>query len=222
MTQEKQKPEKSDLRVRRTQKMLQEALIDLIGERSFDSINVGDIAERAMVNRATFYRHYQDKYDLMEKIFTELIEQMVVSIGKPSFPVRLVSLDRPSPHWVRIFEHIGQNHRLYEAMLGPRGNHWFVARLRKQIVEILLEREWARQKARAEKGLDGPQNEGIDAPIDFVVTSVANILLGSITWWLENGRIYTPEQMALWITRFTAHGYLYAIGSSQYPEYQIE
>ena len=49
--------EKSDLRVRRTQKMLQEALIDLIGERSLDTISVGDIAERAMVNRATFYRH---------------------------------------------------------------------------------------------------------------------------------------------------------------------
>ena len=59
----------SDLRVRRTQKLLREALIALIEERSFDAITVGEIAERAMVSRAAFYRHYQDKYDLVEKIF---------------------------------------------------------------------------------------------------------------------------------------------------------
>jgi AraC-like DNA-binding protein len=50
-----------DLRVRRTRKLLREALIELIGERSFDTITVGDISQRAMVSRAAFYRHYQDK-----------------------------------------------------------------------------------------------------------------------------------------------------------------
>jgi AcrR family transcriptional regulator len=44
--------------------LLQEALIELAAERGFDAIAVGDIARRAGVNRATFYRHYQDKYDL--------------------------------------------------------------------------------------------------------------------------------------------------------------
>jgi AcrR family transcriptional regulator len=54
----------TDPRVRRTHELLQEALIELAAERGFDAITVGDIARRAGVNRATFYRHYQDKYDL--------------------------------------------------------------------------------------------------------------------------------------------------------------
>lgn len=63
--------EQTDLCIRRTHKFLQEAMIELITEKGFDAITVGDIAERAMINRATFYRHYLDKYDLVAKIFEE-------------------------------------------------------------------------------------------------------------------------------------------------------
>ena len=64
--------EQIDLRIRRTHKFLQEAMIELITEKGFEAITVGDIAERAMINRATFYRHYQDKYDLVAKIFEDI------------------------------------------------------------------------------------------------------------------------------------------------------
>ena len=50
--------EQTDLRVWRTHHFLQEAMVELITEKGFDAITVGDIAERAMINRATFYRHY--------------------------------------------------------------------------------------------------------------------------------------------------------------------
>ena len=69
--------EQTDLRIQRTHKFLQEAMIELITEKGFDAITVGDIAERAMINRATFYRHYQDKYDLVAKIFEETANQLV-------------------------------------------------------------------------------------------------------------------------------------------------
>ncbi len=71
----------SDLRVRRTRKLLREALIALIEERSFDGITVGEIAERAMVSRTAFYRYYQDKYDLVEQIFEEMVATVVREIG---------------------------------------------------------------------------------------------------------------------------------------------
>src|SRR5213083_296749 len=56
----------SNLRVRRTQKLLREALIALIEERGFDALTIGELTERAMVSRAAFYRNYQDKYDLVD------------------------------------------------------------------------------------------------------------------------------------------------------------
>jgi AcrR family transcriptional regulator len=57
-----------NLRLRRTQKLLREALISLIEEKGFDALTVGEITERAMVSRAAFYRNYQDKYSLVEQI----------------------------------------------------------------------------------------------------------------------------------------------------------
>ena len=54
----------TDPRVKRTRKLLQDALLALLAEKSFDAISVHDIAERSTINRATFYAHYVDKYAL--------------------------------------------------------------------------------------------------------------------------------------------------------------
>ena len=52
--------------------LLREALIDLIDEKGLDAVTVGEISERAMINRATFYRHYQDKYEVADRQGKEL------------------------------------------------------------------------------------------------------------------------------------------------------
>jgi AcrR family transcriptional regulator len=61
----------ADPRVRRTRKLLQQALVDLLAEKSFHSISVQDVVDRATVNRATFYAHFPDKYSLMDYVVGE-------------------------------------------------------------------------------------------------------------------------------------------------------
>lgn len=65
---------KTDLRVVRTKKNIREVLIDLLEKRSFGAITIRDITEQAQINRTTFYRHYEDKYDLLEKVISEILE----------------------------------------------------------------------------------------------------------------------------------------------------
>lgn len=60
-----------DPRVTRTRKLIRDALISLLMEKSFESISVQDIAERATVNRATFYAHYTDKFTLLDALVRE-------------------------------------------------------------------------------------------------------------------------------------------------------
>jgi AcrR family transcriptional regulator len=60
-----------DPRVTRTQNLIRDALRALLGEKSFESISVQDIAERATVNRATFYAHFTDKFALLDAIIRE-------------------------------------------------------------------------------------------------------------------------------------------------------
>lgn len=54
-----------DPRIRRTRKLLQEALDKLLEKKDFNDLSIQDIADEATVNRATFYDHYPDKFALL-------------------------------------------------------------------------------------------------------------------------------------------------------------
>lgn len=71
-----------DLRIKRTQKSIKNAFYELIVEKGFDHISVKDITERAMISRNTFYLHYNDKFDLLNKICDELVFKLFIGVGK--------------------------------------------------------------------------------------------------------------------------------------------
>lgn len=71
--------ERIDLRVRRTRKLLQEAFLNLMAQKSFQAITVQDISAAAMVNRSTFYDHFVDKYALMEYAVSETFREQLVA-----------------------------------------------------------------------------------------------------------------------------------------------
>jgi AcrR family transcriptional regulator len=86
---------KLDPRIKRTRQLLQQALSDLMRERSFEAITVKEIAERATLNRVTFYAHFQDKYALLEYTIHQMIRQRLrsqVPEGAPYNPENLARL----------------------------------------------------------------------------------------------------------------------------------
>jgi AcrR family transcriptional regulator len=199
-----------DLRIRRTHKFLQEAMIELITEKGFDAITVGDIAERAMINRATFYRHYQDKYDLVVKIFEETTGELVENMKPMHKKADYMQVQNPPEIWVQLFEHFAEHARLYRAMLGKNGSSWFVARMREYTMKIMLEQErrW-KQQAEPTRPVDGSM------PIELPAMQVSHVLIGTIVWWLESEKGYTPRQMATWFHRFAFYGYLAVLGYAE-------
>jgi AcrR family transcriptional regulator len=71
-----------DPRITRTRKLIRDALTSLLGEKSFESITVQDVAERATINRATFYAHYTDKFALLDALVREDVAARVAQ-GDP-------------------------------------------------------------------------------------------------------------------------------------------
>ena len=71
-----------DLRIQRTQKSIKQAFFELIEEEGFDHISVKDITARAMISRNTFYLHYSDKFDLLNKICDEIVFKLFLGVGK--------------------------------------------------------------------------------------------------------------------------------------------
>ena len=98
----------TDPRVQRTRKLLKDALVELSAKRGFDAVTVGDIVERAKINRATFYRHYQDKYALVEEIFQEAIERLRHDLRPPSESALKEALQDPPERLVKLFEHFAE------------------------------------------------------------------------------------------------------------------
>lgn len=70
---------KEDPRARRTRQLLIQAFGELLKEKSFQSITVQDIAQRATVNRATFYAHFEDKYALLNAMIRDAFRQRLTS-----------------------------------------------------------------------------------------------------------------------------------------------
>lgn len=69
----------NDPRVKRTRKLIQEAFAELLMEKRFQAISIQDITDRATVNRATFYTHFIDKYDLLDSLMREELQKRLAA-----------------------------------------------------------------------------------------------------------------------------------------------
>ena len=73
---------KCDLRVIKTKNLIYSTLMDLMKEKTFEEIRVSDICNRSLINRSTFYAHYEDKYELLVDFINNLKEEFVAKLSK--------------------------------------------------------------------------------------------------------------------------------------------
>ena len=120
----------TDRRVRYTKKVIQESFVRLLGEKELSRITVKEICEVADVNRATFYAHYADAYDLMTKMQEELLENVHVylanGIKRDTMSISLEIVEK-------IFIYIQENAELCRLLLSERGDITFQKRDRKSV-----------------------------------------------------------------------------------------
>jgi AcrR family transcriptional regulator len=175
-----------NLRVRRTRKLLRDALVELIEERGFDRLTVGEITDRAMVSRAAFYRNYRDKFHLVEQIFDDAMAALLGTIADDGVA------EPAAERWVGFFEHIDEYHRFYGALLGTKGSAWFATRMRDSLTDMVKEHLPVPEPPRP------PHRSAQPAPPDGLAATVLGAMFTqSITWWLERGRPCPPREIAM-------------------------
>jgi AcrR family transcriptional regulator len=188
MAQNKQQPE--DLRVRRTRKLLTQALIELTIEKGFAALTVQDIADRAMVNRATFYRHYLDKHDLLDTYMQEVYELTADQEPLPAAPPYAES-GGPPAGMVRMLEHVRQHADFYRVMLGAQGDPAFVAGVRR----------YSEQRLRSLLPDGATPLKPASPPLDLCLSYIAHAGIGALVWWLQADQLQPPEQIAAWLNQ---------------------
>ncbi len=184
-----QKSEKQeDLRIQRTRKLLQQALFELTVEQSFATITVRDIAKRAMVNRSTFYRHYLDKYDLLNHYLDEL-QSLVSEAASLAEKASQSAPERVPAGLLVLVKHIQTYEDFYRVMLGQNGDQAFTYRFR-QVSE---------KRYRYLFSLSVPKPERQMPPIEMKLSYISHAAVGAILWWLENDKLFSAEQLAIWL-----------------------
>jgi AcrR family transcriptional regulator len=182
-----------DLRVRRTRKLLHQALIDLSLEKGFAAVTVQDLAERAMVNRSTFYRHFVDKYDLLRSYLHDLYQLVDSEAGERDAPTLP---GEPPAGLVSLLRHMQANAAFYRVLLGPNGDAAFCA----QSFRGYLEKGFRSLMPNGATPIhpDAP-------PVGLSVSYLLHAGMGAILWWLveRNGEGYSPEQVAGWLLQLS-------------------
>lgn len=127
--------ELEDKRVRRTKRLLRQALAELMQEKEFKDITVTDLVERADINRGTFYVHYRDVYDLREKIENEMIEdcRAMVADFMPSSENESLR-----PVLTRAVDYVGENKEMVRSLLRTSGAYSFEAKMMRIVEDSRL------------------------------------------------------------------------------------
>jgi AcrR family transcriptional regulator len=73
----KELEEKLDLRAKRTRSLILQAFGALLAKKEFEAISVQDVTDKAEINRATFYKHFVDKYALLDYTIKELFKKEI-------------------------------------------------------------------------------------------------------------------------------------------------
>ena len=158
--------------MKRTRQMLQKALMELMHEKTFQSITVQDIAERATVNRATFYDHFVDKFALLEYAVRDSFEEELRQKLPPDVHLSLDGL-RALIEMVCTFIQDGHRHcnpadaqilRLVETQTSGL------------LVEVI--RGWLQESRRA--GVPG------DTSVETTAHAVGWAIFGAARYWEED------------------------------------
>ena len=184
---------KEDRRVRRTKKLLTQALTELLQKKQVNEITVKELTDLADMNRGTFYMYYRDIFDMLEKIEDELFQKLDVIAqthehGDPTQQVKPILLD--------LFRFIEENQEMCRVLLSPNGDMNFLHRLYEAIRERSLE-IWKKQ-------MGSLGEKEFDYRYSFVIFGCA----GMIRAWVNRSCQETDMQMAELADRMIRRGIL--------------
>ncbi len=169
-----------DPRVKRTRRLLRDALVSLILKKDFASITIREVTERAEVAYITFYRHYESLDQLLMEVLDEGLTELMVHIetlAKQSDTSALETEGR------LIFEYIEQKADLFRILLKSQS----VTRIRKKVVSNI--------SAIFQKSCVPLERLGNQVTINMASNHIATSLLSLIEWWLENNMKPSPIEM---------------------------
>ena len=184
---------KEDRRVRRTKKLLTQALTQLLQEKQVNEITVKELTDLADMNRGTFYLYYKDIFDMLEKIEDSMFAALDVIMERHEKDA-LATDTKPS--LLDLFAFIQENKEMSRVLLSVNGDMNFLHRLN-EVVREKCRSAWLTLR-------NGQDEDAFDYHYSFVVFGCA----GVIRAWVNRNCSESAEEMAELADRMIRRGSL--------------
>ena len=171
-----------DRRTRKTKAQLRAALVKLLKKKKINEITVKEIVEEADINRSTFYLHYTDIYDLLEKIEMELLNEFITLTRE--YEDFRNDINSNYSYLTKLFEILLNNIDIVSILVGPNGDISFVNQIKHMISDKIIE----------DFNNSSINNSLLD--VEYTFSFYLNGCIGLIEHWIETGVKDSPEHMA--------------------------
>ena len=182
-----------DRRVRKTKKLLLDGLTQLMQTKDVSEISVKELSDLVDINRGTFYLHYRDIFDMLNKTEDELFSRFNEIVEKDLLtenPQKCLDAT-PLPFLKDICNYLSENENTVRALLGPHGDLAFVNRL-KDLVRERVDHVWKHSNFEYEYA-------------EYYFCFLISGYMGLIEHWFDTGLKETPEQLAELANRLIIH-----------------
>ena len=181
----------TDMRAQRSRRWLQDALSQLMKEKSFREIQITEIADRAQVSRPTFYLHYRSKEELLlsqvDVVFVEFLNELSNKIAEGNY-------DRLK-YCILIFQYWERNTETLRMVMKAGLHEEFRERLRKYF-------SLAISQLTTREGKSKPDEQLEELIVDFESGGAYQLM----TQWIRRGQPYSAEQMGSLFYQLVAAG----------------
>ena len=167
---------KIDRRAQRKREQLQKALMELIAERGYEAITIQDIADRADVERTTFYWHYNSKDELFMSCHEEIIKEFHLGLLHPLTREELLSPQTP-PEMNLAYGHLQEGHALPYPIFHGKDSSLILRQIRDRS---------AREIEANLRSVFSETNSNI--PLDILANYLVGAQIALMQWWLEKKR----------------------------------
>lgn len=169
---------KTDARVKYTKMMIKNVFLELLKEKPVSKITIKEICDKAEINRGTFYKHYQDIYELMETLELEALD---------NFELLFDSIDTVGVHGMllAILETLERHRDLFEALSQNKNKNLFLNEMSERCMKYIF-----------------PLRSNIASPdLNYTYDYIAGGTSRVIEQWLHTGMKESPEEMSAMIER---------------------
>lgn len=172
---------KEDLRILKTKACLYRGLMNLMKTKPFEDIKISEICKESLINRSTFYDHFNDKYELIESLMNDMRKELVEKLNKS------IKTNNIKEYYIELMkillDHIKSNIDIYSSAIKINSN----SIARDMMTEVII--------TSATKEIDERYENKSDIPTKTIVLYYASGIINIIIESINNKKQFDTKEL---------------------------